>query len=219
MPSALSVAAATIPAIAVPWPFGSVPPSPEPLTKSVPANTFPARSGCEASTPVSRIATTELPAGVTVPWTSSHAIRGSDHCSAYLGSSGAPAVSRERSASTATTDESARRAATDASSALTEYIRSGAIGSPAVAPAELIASTWSASEVPGAKVTMYGATEWPLVVVAAELVASVVVADVSDDVEEPVKAASGASGSPPASAPEVSNPTVRRTAIPAAYFA
>src|SRR5438045_4073161 len=42
-----------MPAIWVPWPFASVSPSPEPVKTFVPATTFPARSGCEASTPVS----------------------------------------------------------------------------------------------------------------------------------------------------------------------
>ena len=60
MPMPLSVAAATMPAIAVPWPFGSV--SRMPPTSDVPPTSLPARSGCEASTPVSRTATVAEPA-------------------------------------------------------------------------------------------------------------------------------------------------------------
>ena len=51
-----------MPAMAVPWPFGSVVPS-EPSRIETPATSWPARSGCEASTPVSRTATIALPAG------------------------------------------------------------------------------------------------------------------------------------------------------------
>ena len=56
----LSAAAATMPAIAVPWPFGSDVEA-EP-TSDVPPTSLPARSGCEASTPVSRTATVAEPA-------------------------------------------------------------------------------------------------------------------------------------------------------------
>src|SRR5258708_6175743 len=61
MPSPLFVAAATMPAICVPWPFGSLSPSPEPVMAFVPATTLPARSGCDASTPVSSTATVAAP--------------------------------------------------------------------------------------------------------------------------------------------------------------
>ena len=70
-----------MPAIAVPWPFASVSPSPDPVMTFVPGTTLPARSGCEASTPVSRSATVALPAGVTVSRATSQPIRGSDHWS------------------------------------------------------------------------------------------------------------------------------------------
>ncbi len=66
MPTALFVAAAMMPAISVPWPFGSVFGS-EPSIIDAPATSWPARSGLEASTPVSRRATTALPEGCTFP--------------------------------------------------------------------------------------------------------------------------------------------------------
>ena len=80
MPSTgtLSVCAAMIPASHVPWPEGSVIPL-EPSRIDVPGTTLPARSGCKASTPVSRSATLAVPVGVTFPKTWSQAILGSAH--------------------------------------------------------------------------------------------------------------------------------------------
>jgi hypothetical protein len=94
MPTPLSVAAATMPAICVPWPFGSLSPSPEPVRMFVPATTLPTRSGCEASTPVSSTATVAFALGVTESRAVSQPMRGSDHWSPYLGSFGTVAVSR-----------------------------------------------------------------------------------------------------------------------------
>jgi hypothetical protein len=65
-PEVLLVSAATMPARAVPCPFESAFHA-VPGTSDVPATTFPSRSGWEASTPVSRIATVALPAGDTTP--------------------------------------------------------------------------------------------------------------------------------------------------------
>jgi hypothetical protein len=55
-----------MPAIAVPWPFVSLDQL-EPTTKELPKTMLSSRSGCDASTPVSRTATTAVPAGVMVP--------------------------------------------------------------------------------------------------------------------------------------------------------
>ena len=65
-PVALPVSAATMPAIQVPCPFASVQPF-EPSRTLYPGRTTPSRSGCEASTPVSRIATVDEPAMPTLP--------------------------------------------------------------------------------------------------------------------------------------------------------
>src|SRR3954454_1809435 len=60
MPAPLLGDAATMPAIAVPWPFESTSHA-EPSTKEAPETTFAVRSGCDRSTPVSRTATTAEP--------------------------------------------------------------------------------------------------------------------------------------------------------------
>ena len=65
-PMPLSVAAAMMPAMAVPWPLGSTFGF-EPSRMPAPGTSLPARSGLDASTPVSRRATTALPDGCTVP--------------------------------------------------------------------------------------------------------------------------------------------------------
>jgi hypothetical protein len=73
-----SVRAATMPASQVPWPLGSTMPF-EPSIIEMPGTTTPARSGCCASTPVSRIATFAVPGTSTAPNTLSHPIFGSAH--------------------------------------------------------------------------------------------------------------------------------------------
>ncbi len=156
MPVPLSTSAATMPAMAVPCPFGSVPPSPAP-TIEVPATTFPFRSGCEASTPVSRIATVaDPPTGE--PYTWSQPIFGSDHCWPYCGSSGAAATSRAWSASTRVTIELAPSVATAESTAsagiVTEYMCSGAIDASTVAPTDASSDSSAAVVALAAKVTM-----------------------------------------------------------------
>src|SRR4051794_30828415 len=194
MPSPLSVAAATMPAISVPCPFGSLVPSPEPSTMSVPGTTAPCRSGCDASTPVSRTATVALEPGLIVPKTLSQPICGSDHWFGYCGSFGAVAVSRERSAVTeATSRFAASVCASDESSPtgkLREYMCRIEIASPAVPFAAAMSSCCCASETPLLKVTMYGtdpAAGELLVVsveleeVSVELEAVSVVAVVSDE--------------------------------------
>ncbi len=80
MPVPLSVDAAMIPAIAVPWPFGSLRPS-DPSRIDVPATSCPARSAWPPSTPVSRTATTDEPCGWTEPKAWSQPIFGSAHWS------------------------------------------------------------------------------------------------------------------------------------------
>ena len=55
-----------VPAISVPWPFGSL--SPIELSRiEVPGTTFALRSACEPSTPVSSTATVAEAAGSTLP--------------------------------------------------------------------------------------------------------------------------------------------------------
>jgi len=53
--------------MAVPWPFGSVSPSPEFVMMFLPGTTTPARSGCDASMPVSSTATVAVEEGVRLP--------------------------------------------------------------------------------------------------------------------------------------------------------
>src|SRR5215210_3059270 len=99
MPWPLSVSAATMPASAVPWPFGSLFQA-EPATNELPVTMFESRSGWDASTPVSRTATTAEPAGLTEPNTWSQPIFASDHWSAYDVSLGVDSALRLRSSST-----------------------------------------------------------------------------------------------------------------------
>src|SRR5438034_1360356 len=157
MPIALLVEAATMPAMAVPWPLASLSQA-EPSTNDAPATTLPARSEWELSTPVSRTATTEVPVVATVPYAWSQPIFGSDHWSGYETSSGVASAARLRSSSTEATDESARRAATAASEAWTACILRTAIESRSVAPAAASAAACSAGDVPGTDATMYGET-------------------------------------------------------------
>ena len=156
IPCPLSVRAAMIPAMAVPWPFGSVVPA-EASRKLVPGTSWPARSGCEPSTPVSRSATTALPLGTTVPKTLSQPIFGSDHWLAYPLSLGVASAVRTRSSSTLLTLPSARRVATtvDPSGTLMTAMPSTAIESVTTAPAAARVLAWVDAEVPVAKVTMY----------------------------------------------------------------
>src|SRR4051795_10367156 len=218
MPSPLSVAAATMPAISVPCPFGSLVPSPDPSTMSDPGTTTPCRSGCDASTPVSRTATVALEPGLIVPKTLSQPVCGSDHWSAYRGSFGAVAVSRERSAVTeATSGFAASVCASDESSPtgkLREYMCRTEIASPAVPFAAAISSCCCASETPLLKVTMYGTdpAAGELLVVSVELeevsveleAVSVVLEEVSVAVDEvPVSAELTADASVPVSPVEV----------------
>src|SRR6476661_1760535 len=112
-------------------------------------------------------------------------MRGSDHWSAYCASSGAPAVSRGRSASTDSTLLLAFKAATPAASEpagnVSAYIESTGVASPGVPPAATISARWSASETPSANETMYGADgpEAAVVVVAAVVNAGAVVVEAS----------------------------------------
>ena len=78
MSSALPVCAATMPAMAVPWPFESAFQT-APSTKDAPETMLLARSGCVTSTPVSRTATVDDPVGTTEPYTWSQPILASDH--------------------------------------------------------------------------------------------------------------------------------------------
>ena len=64
MPMPLPVSAATMPAMAVPWPFGSLFQA-EPSTNDAPPTMFAVEVGMQTSTPVSRTATTEEPVGET----------------------------------------------------------------------------------------------------------------------------------------------------------
>src|SRR3954447_17611064 len=153
MPTPLSAEAATMPAISVPWPLGSVVPSANGSRTEVPGSTLPARSSWEELTPVSRIATVALPAGLTVPYSWSQPMRWSDHCDVYPGSLTVALTLRTLSASTSATDESPFSAATAESEATTVCRRSGATLDTSVAPAAARADAWSASEVPAANVT------------------------------------------------------------------
>src|SRR6266550_5101376 len=183
MPTLLSVDAATMPAISVPCPFGSVLPSPVPSTMSVPATTTFCRSGCEASTPVSRTATVALEPGLIVPKTLSQPICGSDHWFGYCGSFGAVAVSRERSAVTEATSGFAASVCASAESSparkLREYMCRTEMASPAVPFAAAMSSCCCASETPLLKVTMYGTdpAAGELLVVSVELEEVSVVSD------------------------------------------
>jgi hypothetical protein len=157
----------------------------------VPGTTTPARSGCEASTPVSRTATVALPEGVTEPYAVSQPIRGSCHWSAYRGSFGIVAVSRLWSRSTRTTSASAWSDATVACSSacdtLAECMKSGAIAPVSTAPAAVISASCCVCDVPLANVTMYG-TNGPeggalVVVGGAVVVVSLVVVFPLEDVD------------------------------------
>src|SRR4051794_14858896 len=80
MPFPLFASAATMPVTWVPWPFSSCGVSSFGCwTKSRPATSRPARSSCEASTPVSITATT-TPEPVLVAWAASAWIMSSPHC-------------------------------------------------------------------------------------------------------------------------------------------
>src|SRR4051812_20950671 len=187
MPWPLSVAAATIPAISLPCPFGSLVPSPDPSTMSDPGTTTPCRSGCDASTPVSRTATVALEPGLIVPKTLSQPICGSDHWSAYRGSFGAVALSRDRSPVTEATSGFAASVCASAESSptgkLREYMCRTEIALPAVPFAAAMSSCCCASETPLLKVTMYGTdpAAGELLVVSVELEAVSFGAVVSDE--------------------------------------
>src|SRR4051812_45186291 len=88
MPLPLPASAATMPVTCVPWPFSSWGVSSF-CTKSWPGSRRPARSSCEASTPVSITATT-APEPVLVACAASASIVSSPHC---CGRSGSPAAS------------------------------------------------------------------------------------------------------------------------------
>ena len=111
MPVPLSVAAAMMPAIAVPWPFGSLVAS-APATKLVPPTSWPARSGCPASTPVSRTATTAEPEDRRCRRHRPSRCAGATTGGGSAGSSGRASVARTRSSSTRPTAGSARSAPT-----------------------------------------------------------------------------------------------------------
>src|SRR4051794_10069334 len=242
MPSPLSVAAATIPAISVPCPFGSLVPSPEPSTMSVAGTTAPCRSDCDASAPVARTATVALEPGLIVPKALSQLICGRDHWFGYCGSFGAVAVSRERSAVTETTSGFAASVCASAESSpagnVRAYMRRTEMAPPAVPFAAAMSSCCCASEMPLLKVTMYGTdpAAGELLVVSVELeevsveleAVSVVLEEVSVAVDEvPVSAELTADASVPVSpvevrpigemppnAPDTNRPVAKRTAIP-----
>src|SRR3954471_3718036 len=195
MPSPLSVAAATIPAISVPCPFGSLVPSPEPSTMSVPGTTAPCRSDCDASTPVSRTATVALEPGLIVPKALSQPICGRDHWFGYCGSFGAVAVSRDRSPVTEATWGFAASVCASVESSptgkLREYMCRTEIALPAVPFAAAMSSCCCASETPLLKVTMYGTdpAAGELLVVSVELEEASVVLEAESVVLEEVSVA------------------------------
>ena len=133
MPTPLSVAAATMPAIHVPWPLGSWSAS-SPSTNDAPGTSLPARSSWVASTPVSRTATVTLAVGVTDPYADVQPILGRAHCSANRASDGSPSAWRVRSSSTALTLGSARSAAMAASSSSVTPARRSTRSSDSIDP-------------------------------------------------------------------------------------
>ena len=149
-----------MPAIAVPWPFGSVNPF-EPSRIDVPATTLPSRSGCDPSTPVSRIATRAEPLGST---------RTEDVVPADLGQGPLVAVGRvarlgvdlARPVGLDARDGRIRRAACRATPAgasppgrRTPWMRRGAIYETSSAPAAARICDWVSADVPAAKRTRY----------------------------------------------------------------
>ena len=127
-------------------------------TSDVPATSLPARSGCEASTPVSSTATTAEPVGVTSrrpgPSRSSAGTTGRRRrCRRAVGLGGAAAV--ELDARRRASRRAARRRR--CRPALTACMRRTAIESVEVAPAAAIAASWLAADMPVANVTMKGA--------------------------------------------------------------
>ena len=144
-----------MPAIAVPWPLGSAVPFAPGSSIDAPGTMLPARSGCEASTPVSSSATVADPPGATEPKTWSQPIFGSAHCEPYSVSLGTAVAARVSSVSTRATLWSARSWSAAASDISTVCRRSAETCDSSVAPTPAKAAAWSASDVPATNVTRY----------------------------------------------------------------